>query len=168
MLDKAVEDLKQGKTPELASTSSNSTDVDLRIPAIIPEDYIGDIHQRLIIYKRISNAKQKSDLHNLQIELIDRFGLLPTEVKLLFAVTELKIYATKLGIIKINASKDNGYIQFSESPNIDTAELIKLIQVHSKIYKLDGPSKLKFTLNIEKDEDKITDISNTLKALEPQ
>lgn len=166
MLDKAVMDLKQGKTPELASTNSNSTEVELRIPAIIPADYIGDIHQRLIIYKRIANAKQKSDLHDLKIELIDRFGLLPHEVKLLFAVTELKMYATKLGIIKINASQDNGYIEFSESPNINTAELIKLIQVHSNIYKLDGPKKLKFTLKVEKDEDKITEISNTMKILE--
>lgn len=165
MLDKAVNDLKQGKTPELAMTTSSSTEIDLRIPAIIPENFIGDIHQRLIIYKRIANAKQKSDLHDLQIELIDRFGLLPLEVKLLFSVTELKIYATQIGVKKINAGQSNGYIEFTETPKIDTNELIKLIQVHSKVYKLDGPSKLKFTLCSNIPEEKILYISDVLKSL---
>ncbi len=166
MLDRAVSDLKQGKTPELSYTNNFGAEIDLRIPAIIPEEYIADVHQRLIMYKRIANAKHNSDLDKLKIELIDRFGLLPIEVKLLFAATELKIYATKLGIVKIIASQTNGYIEFSDSPKIDTAELIKLIQIHSKIYKLDGPSKLKFNLTNLDHNEKIIEITNILQKLE--
>ena len=166
MLDKAVEDLKQGKTPELSMTTSNGAEVDLRIPAIIPASFIGDIHQRLIIYKRIANAKHKSNLHDLQIELIDRFGLLPTEVKLLFDVTELKIYASQIGVKKINASHDNGYIEFGASPKINPAELVKLIQVHSSVYKLNGPNKLSFTLSSDDPKNKIQSITETLNKLE--
>ena len=125
-----------------------------------------EFHHRLIIYKRIANAKNNSELDKLKIELIDRFGLLPNEVKLLFAVTELKIFATKLGIKKIIASLNNGYLEFTNTPNINTAQLINLIQVHSKIYKLDGQSKLKFTLSQTNHDEKIIEIFNILKKLD--
>lgn len=166
LLDKAVSDLKNGKTPELSYSNNFGTEVDLRMPAIIPNDYIADIHQRLIMYKRIANAKNKDDLDKLKIELIDRFGLLPNEVKLLFAVTELKIQATKLGIKKIIASQNNGYIEFTNTPQIDTTELIKLIQIQSKIYKLEGQTKLKFTLTGTIYDEKILEISKLLQKLE--
>jgi transcription-repair coupling factor (superfamily II helicase) len=147
MLDKAVKDLKSGKTPDLATPMRQGPEIDLRISTILPEDYIADIHTRLIMYKRIANAKDNEQLHELQVEMIDRFGLLPQPAKYLLLVTELKLLATKLGINKINAAQQQGKIEFSENPAIDPAVLIKLIQLQATRYKMDGPHALRFTLD---------------------
>lgn len=167
MLDKTVNDLKHGKTPELTYNINNGPEIELRMPAIIPEDFISDTHQRLIMYKRISNAKDKQELHNLQVELIDRYGLLPMQIKLLFLVTDLKIAAAKLGISKISLSNNKGCVEFTNNPNINSMELIKLIQTQSNIYKLDGPSKLNFIINASTNEDKINEIKSLLQVLLP-
>jgi transcription-repair coupling factor (superfamily II helicase) len=118
------------------------------------------------MYKRIANAKDKQQLHELQVEMIDRFGLLPVQVKHLLLVTELKLLATKLGINRINASGDRGKIEFSEQPNIDAGALINLIQVHAKRYQLDGPSRLKFMLDSTAAEERIHEIKGLLGTLE--
>ena len=165
MLDRAVSDLKAGKTPELSAPMNQGPEIDLRISAIIPEDYIGDTHMRLIMYKRISNARDSQQLRDLQIELIDRFGLLPQPVKQLFLITELKFLATQLGIMRINASAQNGKIEFSAQPNINTGALITLIQLHSKRYQLDGPTKLKFMLDSTNNEERIHEINTLLRQL---
>jgi len=165
MLDKAVSDLKNGKTPALAFETTNGVEIDLRMPAIIPNDYISDVHERLIIYKRVSNSTDKEQLHDLQVELIDRFGLLPMQVKLLFKLTELRIFANKLMLSKISGAEDKARIEFGPNPIINTPELIKLIQVHSKRYQLDGPTKLKFTLSGLTHEDKINEIITLLLKL---
>lgn len=166
LLDRAVNDLKSGKTPELSAPINPGPDIDLRIPAIIPEAYIGDIHTRLILYKRIANAKDKAQLRALQIEMIDRFGLLPQAVKQLLLITELKLFAETLGIVRIQASGQQGKIEFSDNPNINAKALIMLIQVHAKRYQLDGPSKLKFTLEQTSAEEKIHEIQSLLLTLE--
>ncbi|MDF1757153.1 MAG: transcription-repair coupling factor [Legionellaceae bacterium] len=165
MLDKAVNDLKSGKTPELAYPMNNGPEIDLRMPAIIPDDYISDVHVRLIMYKRIANATDKSQLKDLQVELIDRYGLLPIQLKLLCKLTELKFLAAKMGINKIYASTDKGSIEFSETPNINSVELIKLIQLKSTRYKLEGPTKLRFNLDNPAHEERIKDINNLLVQL---
>lgn len=165
MLDKAVNDLKSGKTPELAAPMHQGPDIDLRLSAIIPEDYIGDVHTRLIMYKRIANAQDKSQLRELQIELIDRFGLLPQSVKHLFLITDLKFLASKLGITRITASAQNGKIEFNDQPAINPTELIKLIQLHSKRYQLEGPTRLRFTLDGSSHEERIHEITTLLLKL---
>ncbi len=165
MLDRAVEDLKAGKTPELSAPMHQGPEIDLRISAIIPEDYIGDIHNRLIMYKRISNAKTRQQIHDLQIELIDRFGLLPQPVKNLLLITELKLKAAELGIQKISASAQQGKLDFNEKPSINPGVLISLIQVHAKRYQMEGPQRLKFTLDSTKAEDRIFEISSLLNQL---
>ncbi|RUQ84515.1 transcription-repair coupling factor [Legionella septentrionalis] len=165
MLDRAVSDLKAGKTPELAAPMQQGPEIELKISAIIPEDYIGDIHTRLIMYKRIANAKNKQQLRDLQIEMIDRFGLLPQPVKHLLLVTELKLLAAKLGIARISLAGQNGKIDFNEAPNIDPATLINLIQVHAKRYQLEGPTRLKFALDSTGNEEKIHEISSLLLKL---
>lgn len=165
MLDKAVNDLKAGKTPELAAPMYSGPEIDLRLSAIIPDSYIGDIHTRLIMYKRIANAKDKQQLHDLQIELIDRFGLLPQQVKHLLLVTELKFLAAKLGVTRINASELQGKIEFNDTPDINASVLINLIQVHAKRYKMDGPSRLKFTLDSTTHEERIHEIRELLGKL---
>lgn len=165
MLDRAVEDLKAGKTPELSAPMHQGPEIDLRISAIIPEDYIGDIHNRLIMYKRISNAKTRQQINDLQIELIDRFGLLPQPVKNLLLITELKLKASELGIQKISASAQQGKLDFNEKPSINPGVLISLIQVHAKRYQMEGPQRLKFTLDSTKAEDRIFEISSLLNQL---
>jgi transcription-repair coupling factor (superfamily II helicase) len=165
MLDRAVNDLKSGKTPELAYPANNGPEIELRMPAVIPDDYISDIHFRLIMYKRIANAVDKSQLRDLKIELIDRYGLLPIQVKLLFLLTELKFIASSLGIVKISCSAQKGKIEFGEKPTINSIELIKLIQLHSKRYQLEGPTKLKFILDADSNEGRINEITQLLVKL---
>ncbi|HHF0524304.1 TPA: transcription-repair coupling factor [Legionella anisa] len=165
LLDKAVHDLKAGKTPELSAPMHQGPEIDLRISAIIPEEYIPDIHNRLIMYKRIANAKSKEQLHDLQVELIDRFGLLPQQVKHLLLITELKLKAEKMGIQKISAGAQQGKLEFSENPSIDPGVLIHLIQVHAKRYQMDGPQRLRFTLENTASEERIFEISSLLNQL---
>ena len=165
MLDRAVDDLKAGKTPALAAPMYSGPEIDLQLSAIIPAQYIGDIHTRLIMYKRIANAVNKQQLHELQIELIDRFGLLPQQIKYLLLITELKFIADKLGVIRISARAHQGKIEFNDNPAIDASVLINLIQVHAKRYQMEGPTRLKFTLDNTKHEDRIHEIQSLLTQL---
>ncbi|GGI91667.1 transcription-repair coupling factor [Legionella impletisoli] len=165
MLDKAVQDLKEGKTPELSAPLHQGPEIDLRISAIIPDDYIGDIHTRLIMYKRIANAKDNQQLRELQIEMIDRFGLLPLQVKHLFLITDLKLLADLVGVNRIQAVDQHGKIEFSDQPNIDAGVLIKLIQVQSARYQMEGPNRLKFKLDSTSHEERIHEIKLLLTKL---
>ena len=166
MLDKAVSDLKSGKTPELTTPTHQGPDIDLRVSAIIPESYIGDVHTRLIMYKRISNAKDRDELKELQIEIIDRFGLLPKEVKLLFLTVELKMMAQTMGVEKIAASGEHINIYFEEKPSINTAELIRLIQTEPQEYQMKGPSRLSVIFPQQSSEEKIHKVQTVLKQLQ--
>lgn len=145
-LDRAVSALKAGKQPELEKPFQYGTEIDLHIPAFIPENYVYDVHTRLTLYKRIASAKDNTALHELQVELIDRFGLLPQQTKNLFTITELKLTAESLDINKIKSGKEQGYIEFEEAPKIEPLIIIKLIQKHPDIYKLEGSHKLKFKI----------------------
>lgn len=165
MLDKAVSDLRAGKTPELATPMHQGPEIDLRISAILPEDYISDIHTRLLMYKRIANATSKEQLQELQAEMIDRFGLLPQAAKQLLWVSELKQQAAKLGVNKINVNQQQGKLEFNEAPSINPAVLINLIQVHAKRYQLEGPTRLRFTLDSTSNEERILEVKQLLAKL---
>jgi transcription-repair coupling factor (superfamily II helicase) len=119
------------------------SDIDLQIPAFITENYVPDVHARLVLYKRIASCKDQVILDELNSEFIDRFGLLPEQTKNLFAVTALKLKSEKLGIKKITANPKSTKIEFSEKPNINSLKLITLIQQKPLLYKLDGPHGLK-------------------------
>ncbi len=143
LLERAVKALKDGREPELDRPLDHGTEIDLGIPALLPDDYLPDVHTRLIQYKRIASAENKAELRELQVEMIDRFGLLPDAAKNLFRVTELKLSATPLGIKKIEMSDSGGRLQFVEEPNIDPMKIIHLIQTQAKTYKIDGQDKLR-------------------------
>ena len=98
LLERAVRSIRQGKIPDLDDTDRHGAEVELHIPALIPDDYLPDVHTRLTLYKRIASATNTEALRELQVEMIDRFGLLPDQVKHLYAVAELKLAATALGI----------------------------------------------------------------------
>lgn len=141
LLERAKSALASGELGDSDLTDS-SCEIDLGIAALLPSDYVPDVHTRLVLYKRISNAADDADLRELQVELIDRFGLLPEEAQQLFAVTRLKLQAEPLGISKIEAGDSGGRILFKEKPNIDPVKLIQLIQTQSQHYRLDGGQKL--------------------------
>jgi transcription-repair coupling factor (superfamily II helicase) len=148
LLERAVDALRSGKQPELDKPLEHGTEVDLGLSALIPDDYLPDVHTRLIMYKRIANAKSSEELRELQVEMIDRFGLLPEQTKNLFRVTELKLKATPLGIKKIEFGTDSGRFIFNAQPNIDPMTVITLIQTKPNIYKMDGQDKLRIVKNM--------------------
>ncbi len=165
LLERAVSALKSGKQPELDTPMDRGPEVDLQTSALIPEDYLPDIHGRLVLYKRISNTETKDDLRELQVEMIDRFGLFPEPVKTLFSVAELKQQAEKLGIKKIEANASGGRIIFSATPNINADQLISLIQTQAQVYKFDGADKLRFIKPFETTEQKLEFITELLDKL---
>lgn len=162
MLEQAVKALKEGKEPSLEAVMATQTEIDLRLPTLLPEDYIGDVNTRLSLYKKIASGKNKNDLDEIQIELIDRFGLLPAAAKNLFKVSELKLLSQQIGIKKVEAHARGGIIEFSEHTRIDPGYIIKLIQTRSDRFKLDGPQKLKLSLNADDNQQRIELISDML------
>ena len=167
LLERAVNALKSGKQPELDAPMETGPEVDLQAQALIPADYLPDIHARLVLYKRIASTESQDELKALKVEMIDRFGLLPDAVKTLFSVTELKQQATPLGIKKVEAHAAGGRIVFNTEPKIDTEQLIKLIQTQSQRYKFDGSGKLRFTKPFDEVDEKITFLTDLLETLTP-
>lgn len=149
-LDQTVALLKSGKELDLEKPLYHGTEIDLSLPALIPDNYVNDAHTRLILYKRIANAANHNVLYDLQVELVDRFGLLPTPTKNLVAITELKLEASNLGIKKIKAGIQQGFMEFIEQPKIEPLTIIKLIQKYPDIYKLEGQYKLRFNFQNNK------------------
>ncbi len=167
LLQRAVKALKSGQVPDLLEAPAAHTEVDLGLPALLPEDYVDDVHTRLILYKRIAAARDERDLHQLQVELIDRFGLLPEPAKNLFEVTRLKLKAAELGIRKIDLGARSGRIHFQPEPRIDVGKLIRLVQQQPQQFKLEGQEKLKLTLDDRAAEEKAAWLDWLLNALAP-
>jgi len=165
LLDRAVDALKSGKQPELDQPLDHGAEVNLGASALIPDDYIPDVHTRLIMYKRIASAKIKDQLRELQVELIDRFGLLPDNTKNLFLVTELKIKANPIGVKKIDFGIDNGRIIFNSDPKINTGAIINLIQTQPNVYLMDGPEKIRVSKDMPKLQDRFDIIDSFLDVI---
>jgi len=165
LLDRAVRALKSGKIPDFDLSSEHETEVELHLPALIPDDYLGDVHARLTLYKRIASARSDDELRDLQVEMIDRFGLLPDPTKQLFAVATIKLMATPLGIRKLDFGANGGRIVFRENPEVDPMTIIKLIQRLPRVYKLDGQDKLKITLDLPGATERIRSAQEVLVVL---
>ncbi|GAA4807371.1 transcription-repair coupling factor [Lysobacter hankyongensis] len=153
LLERAVRSIRQGKLPGVDNLGldldeQRGADIELNVPTLIPDDYLPDVHTRLTLYKRVSSARSADDLRELQVEMIDRFGLLPAPAKHLFAAAELKLEATALGIRKLDLGAAGGRIQFVEKPNVDPMSVIRLIQGQPKHYQMDGPDKLRIKLDL--------------------
>ncbi len=161
MLERAVKSIQKGEQPNLDQPLGGGPEINLRLPALIPEDYLPDVHARLILYKRIANATDEDGLKELQVEMIDRFGLLPEPTKNLVRLTLLKLHAEKLGITKIDAGPQGGRIEFAADTSVDPMVLIKLIQSQPKRYKFEGATVFKFQVPMERPEERF----NTLEAL---
>ncbi|WP_458069140.1 transcription-repair coupling factor [Rhodanobacter sp. BL-MT-08] len=165
LLDRAVRALKSGKVPDFDLSSEHETEVELHLPALIPDDYLPDVHARLTLYKRIASARSDEELRDLQVEMIDRFGLLPDPTKQLFAVATIKLMATPLGIRKLDFGANGGRIVFRENPEVDPLTIIKLIQRLPRVYKLDGQDKLKITLDLPGASERIRSAQEVLVVL---
>ncbi|MCK5888545.1 MAG: transcription-repair coupling factor [Methylococcales bacterium] len=167
LLERAVNALKSGNQPELNTSLDTGPEVDLQAQALIPDDYLPDIHARLVLYKRIASTDTPEELRALKVEMIDRFGLLPDAVKVLFSITELKQKAAPLGIKKIDIHVAGGRLVFNSAPQIDTGKLIALIQEQPQCYTFDGSDKLKFKQSFETVDEKTQFLKTLLTALTP-
>lgn len=165
LLERAIKSLQAGQTIDVEKSFQSGCEIDLQISTLIPEDYLPDVHARLTLYKRIANASDKQALEDLQVEMIDRFGLLPAQVKNLFMVTELKLQAQQLGIRKIEAGEKGGRIDFTAQPNVDPLAIIKLIQKYPQKYKFDGRERLRFTVEMPDVVSRLQTVENLLNSM---
>ncbi len=165
LLERAVSALKSGKQADLEKPIDAGPEVELHVPVLIPEDYVPDVHLRLVLYKRIAGTPTYEELDELKAEMIDRFGPMPDYTQSLFRATRLKLRAAELGIRKIDAGAANGYIIFEEQNKIDPKRVLKLVQGKPKEYRLDGPLKLRFTHDARGEEKLFTRIEQLVDAL---
>ncbi len=168
MLERAVDAIRKGETPDPEQPLNFGSEVNLRLPALLPEDYIHDVHNRLILYKRIAAAGSEDDLKTLQVELIDRFGLLPEPTKNLFRQMKLKLKSQQLGIKKLDANTGQARIEFEEQPKVDPMVIIQLIQNKPQQFKLEGSSILKYIGEMETAEQRFNAVEALLNELTGQ
>jgi transcription-repair coupling factor (superfamily II helicase) len=167
MLDRAVKAIKDGKTPDLAQPLGGGPEVNLRLPALIPENYLPDVHMRLIMYKRIASAENEDALDDLRVEMIDRFGLLPDPLKNLFRVTQLKLTASELGIARIDFGQNGGKLEFHTDTRVDPLALVRLVQTEPNSFRLEGGTRLRMTKRLEQPEQRFDAVNRLLVRLRP-
>ena len=142
MLNSAVKSLKAGKEPDMNAPLAVTAEINLNLPALLPDSYCGDIHERLVLYKRLANCDSAEELDGLKEELIDRFGLLPEAGEVLLAVHRLRLETQRFGIARLDVGPEASSIQFIPNPPVDPMKLIRLIQTKRE-YKLAGPDRLR-------------------------
>ncbi|NQY42221.1 MAG: transcription-repair coupling factor [Legionellales bacterium] len=162
LLEQTVKSFKRGEKNIDIREMFEKCEINLNTTAIIPETYIYDVKERLVIYKRIANCQNYRELDDIQVELINRFGLLPDELKNLFEISKMKLNINSLGIKKIDISQNGGHLIFSDNPNINEDKIIQLITKHPKNYKLDTPNKLLIKKDLPNLSDKITIIQQLI------
>ena len=168
MLDRAVKAIQDGKTPNLdAPLEPISQEVNLHTSTLIPEDYLPDIHGRLILYKRIANATTAEELDDLYAEFVDRFGLPPDPLRHLFKVTALKLRAQPLGITRLDLGGNGGRLEFSGETSVDPIAIIRLVQAEPNTYRLEGGTTLRVTRKLEDFDQRIEYAYGLLDRLNP-
>ena len=165
LLGRAVESLKAGREPDLEGPLDAGVDINLHIAALLPEDYVPDVHLRLILYKRVSACKSSEELRELQVELIDRFGLLPEPARNLLRIAGIKQRAAALGIDKIDVADGGGYLTFGKDSTIDALALVSLVQGDSHTFRLQGSHRLRFSRGLADLEERFAFIENLLENL---
>lgn len=165
MLERAVRAIRAGQQPELDRPLDHGTEVDLHIPALLPHDYLPDVHIRLIQYKRIASAESADELRDLKVEMIDRFGLLPDPARNLFDVTELKLQVQPFGISRVEAGPAGGKLAFDAQPKFDPVRLIELIQKRPREFQLDGAQGLRFAADLADPATRVAGVRGVLDQL---
>ena len=164
MLKQAVRDLKKGRQPDLDAPLGITTEIKLHSPALLPESYCPDIHERLVLYKRLAVCETVQQINAIHEELVDRFGLPEQPVKTLIESHHLRLAAKELGIDAIDATSEAVTVTFGKHHQIDPTEIILLIQTDKK-YRLAGADKLKFTAQMEDVEMRIKTVKSVVKTL---
>ncbi|MEG9545029.1 transcription-repair coupling factor [Mannheimia sp. HC-2023] len=165
LLENAVKALQEGREPTLDEITQNQVEIELRVPALLPDDYLPDVNMRLSFYKRIASSESLDQLKDLKIELIDRFGLLPEATKNLFAITQLRLAAQPLGLKKIDAGIHGGYLEFKPTAQPDPMKFIQLIQKQPAVYSFEGAVKFKFRLLLEENNKRLEFVENLLREI---
>src|SRR5690554_6565714 len=163
--DEAVKAIREGRTPNAELPLSHSTEMNLRLPALIPDDYLPDVHRRLMLYKRIASVKEEDALKELQVEMIDRFGLLPATAKNLIRQTQLRLMAEALGIVKVDAGKEWVRLEFGATTPVDPLTLVKKVQSAPDTYRLKAANTFGFRLNNDSTGGKLDAIADMLTDL---
>lgn len=168
LLNRAVAALRAGELPDADQPlEPASQEVNLHAATLIPEDYLPDVHTRLILYKRISAARSAGELDELQVEIIDRFGLLPDPLKRLFAVTELKLSSQALGITRIDIGESRGKLEFSNKTSVDPIKIVNLVQREAQTFRLEGASTLRIQTELEDFSARLAFANELLERLAP-
>ena len=165
LLDAAVKALKEGREPSLEELTQQQADIELRVPALLPDDYLGDVNMRLSFYKRIAAAESKAELDELKVELIDRFGLLPDATKNLLQITELRLLVEPLNVVRIDAGTQGGFIEFSAKAQVYPDKFIQLIQKEPIVYRFDGPFKFKFMKDLSDNKVRLEFVVDLLRTI---
>ena len=165
MLEQAVEAIQSGESPNKAINFDQGIEVNLHIPALIPSDYLPDVNMRLTFYKRLANCQDKQQLHELQVEMIDRFGLLPEAVKALFQIAEIRQIGQQLGLKKIEAGPTSGRLQFLQNTKVEPITIIKLVQENPNKYRLLNNDQLSFTMPMANPELRLNSVYAMLSSL---
>ncbi|MBS3803735.1 MAG: transcription-repair coupling factor [Oleiphilaceae bacterium] len=167
LLDEAVTAIRDGRTPNAELPLSHGTEMNLRIPALIPDDYLPDVHNRLMLYKRIASVSSKAELKELQVEMIDRFGLLPEPARNLMHQSELRLKAEALGVTKVDAGKEWARLEFGSSTPVDPLVLVKKVQQAPDQFRLEGANSFKFRLKDVSTSGKLDAVAVMLEQLAP-
>ncbi|RRN05525.1 transcription-repair coupling factor [Bibersteinia trehalosi] len=165
LLESAVKALQEGREPSLDEITQNQAEIELRVPALIPDDYLPDVNMRLSFYKRIASSENETQLKDLKIELIDRFGLLPEATKNLFQITQLRFIAQKLGLKKVEAGINGGFLEFKPTATPEPMKFITLIQRQPAVYSFEGAVKFKFRLPLEENGKRLEFVENLLREI---
>lgn len=165
LLGRAIRSLKAGKEPNLLEPLGAGVEINLHLAALLPDDYVPDVHLRLMLYKRIASAASREELRDLQVELIDRFGLLPAVAKNFMHIAAIKLDAAALGIEKIDASAAGGYLQFGRNANVNPVVLVQLVQSAGQAYRMQGADRLQFRLAMPNEEDRFNAVEELLRTL---
>ena len=165
LLNRAVAALRAGKEPDLDAGTRGGAELELHVAALIPDDYLHDVHARLMLYKRIASANSPEQLRDLQVEMIDRFGLLPDATRNLFAITRLKLQADAVGLQRVDIGPRGGRLLFAPDARPDVEALLRLVHESPSRYRLAGPEKLQFLDEIEDGDERIEAVARLLDRL---
>ncbi|MBS1229939.1 MAG: transcription-repair coupling factor, partial [Proteobacteria bacterium] len=166
MLNRAVSALKQGKDPDLAQPLEIAAEINLHVPALLPNDYAPDVHERLSLYKRLANCTAVDEISDMQEELIDRFGELPPQAQSLLDSHRLRLSCRPLGIVKLDATAEQIVVCFEPNPPIEPIRIINLIQ-KDRNYRLAGQDKLSLKRHCPTLADRVAAVKDLLRQLKP-